>query len=157
MRAALSATLVVQANAATAKRSAGPAAGYLCRTLQRSPPTSICRSASYSSSSIARSEDSQFVGPLPSLLSWLQQAMHTATRVQQACEQSGGLMQVQIHSQALQVAIHATQARSRTAWPNPSVKRSANGVPPGPRYSAGVHYLQRGPGVTPSSPAYLKR
>ena len=39
------------------------------------------------------------------------------------------------------------------AWPNTSFKRSANGRPPGPRYSAGLHCLQRGPGVLPLSPA----
>ena len=37
--------------------------------------------------------------------------------------------------------------------PNFSLKLSPNGEPPGPRYSAGVHYLQRGPGVSPSVPA----
>jgi hypothetical protein len=30
-------------------------------------------------------------------------------------------------------------------------------VPPGPRYRAGVHSLQRGPGAMPLSYAYLKR
>jgi hypothetical protein len=41
--------------------------------------------------------------------------------------------------------------------PNPSVNRSANGKPPGPRYSAGLHFLQRGPGALPLSPGYLER
>ena len=45
----------------------------------------------------------------------------------------------------------------RAVLPNPSVKRSANGRPPGRRSSAGLHYLQRRPGGLPSSPAYLKR
>jgi hypothetical protein len=40
--------------------------------------------------------------------------------------------------------------------PNPSVKRSANGGPPGPR-GFQVHFPPRGPGVPPSSPAYLER
>jgi hypothetical protein len=48
-------------------------------------------------------------------------------------------------------------APSAAVTPNPSVKRSANGVPPGPRYRAGVHSLQRGPGAMPLSYAYLKR
>jgi len=37
--------------------------------------------------------------------------------------------------------------------PNPSLKPSPNGKPPGPRYSAGMHFLQRGPGVSPLAPA----
>ena len=36
---------------------------------------------------------------------------------------------------------------------NPSLKRSANGRPPGPRSRYGVHFLHRGPGVLPLSPA----
>ena len=43
--------------------------------------------------------------------------------------------------------------RAPPALPNPSLKRSANGTPPGPRSRYGVHFLQRGPGVMPSSPA----
>jgi hypothetical protein len=52
-----------------------------------------------------------------------------------------------------QLAVGTLQAKLDAAWPNTSLKRSANGVPPGPRSSAGVHYLQRGPGATPLSPA----
>ena len=37
--------------------------------------------------------------------------------------------------------------------PNPSLKRSANGRPPGPGLRYGVHFLSPGPGVLPSSPA----
>ena len=39
------------------------------------------------------------------------------------------------------------------AVPNPSFKPSPNGKPPGRRYSAGLHFLQRRPGVLPSVPA----
>ena len=39
----------------------------------------------------------------------------------------------------------------RTAAPNQSLKRSANGMPPGPGRGA-VHSPQPGPGATPSSP-----
>jgi len=39
------------------------------------------------------------------------------------------------------------------ALPNPSLKPSPNSKTPGPRYSAGVHFLQRGPGVFLSVPA----
>ena len=37
--------------------------------------------------------------------------------------------------------------------PNPSLKRSANGMPPGPPTGYGVHFPVAGPGVLPSSPA----
>ena len=39
------------------------------------------------------------------------------------------------------------------ALPNPSLKRSANGRPPGPVWRYAVHFHQPGPGVLPSSPA----
>ena len=39
------------------------------------------------------------------------------------------------------------------ALPNPSLKRSANGRPPGPVWRYAVHFRQPGPGVLPSSPA----
>ena len=39
------------------------------------------------------------------------------------------------------------------AWPNPSLKRSANGKPPGPVWRYAVNFRQPGPGVLPSSPA----
>ena len=40
-----------------------------------------------------------------------------------------------------------------TPMPNPSLKRSANGRPPGPVWRYAVHFRQPGPGVLPSSPA----
>ena len=40
-----------------------------------------------------------------------------------------------------------------TVLPNPSLKRSANGRPPGPVWRYAVHFRQPGPGVLPSSPA----
>jgi hypothetical protein len=46
------------------------------------------------------------------------------------------------------------QAKRRVALrPNPSLKPSPNGKPPGRRYSAGVHFLQRRPGAFPLVPA----
>ena len=39
------------------------------------------------------------------------------------------------------------------ALPNPSLKRSANGRPPGPVWRYAVHFRQPGPGVLPLSPA----
>ena len=54
------------------------------------------------------------------------------------------------------VANQMHQGRSllshQLAVPNPSLKRSANGVPPGPRGRA-VYHRPRGPAVTPPSPA----
>ena len=37
--------------------------------------------------------------------------------------------------------------------PNPSLKRSANGRPPGPVWRYAVHFRQPGPGVLPLAPA----
>ncbi len=45
-----------------------------------------------------------------------------------------------------------TPGRRANALPNPSLKRRANGVPPGPRGRAGYH-RPRGPVATPLSPA----
>ena len=39
--------------------------------------------------------------------------------------------------------------------PNPSVKLSTNGRPPGPSHRYGVHFLWLGPGVLPLAPAGL--
>jgi hypothetical protein len=39
------------------------------------------------------------------------------------------------------------------AWPNPSLKRSTNGRPPGPVWRYAVHFRQPGPGVLPLAPA----
>ena len=43
--------------------------------------------------------------------------------------------------------------KHRWAPPNPSLKRSANGRPPGPVWQYAVHFRQPGPGVLPLSPA----
>jgi hypothetical protein len=52
--------------------------------------------------------------------------------------------------------VHASR-HLRVPPPNPSVKRSANGRPPGPGRWYPVHFHRPGPGVLPLSPAYLKR
>ncbi len=44
-------------------------------------------------------------------------------------------------------------SRIRAARPNPSLKRSANGRPPGPATGYGVHFPVAGPGVLPLAPA----
>ena len=41
--------------------------------------------------------------------------------------------------------------------PNPSVKRTLSGMPPGPGRRYAVHFRQPGPGVMPLRSAYLKR
>jgi hypothetical protein len=41
----------------------------------------------------------------------------------------------------------------RVVLPNPSLKRSANGRPPGPDRRCYAHFLRPGPGVLPLSPA----
>ncbi|CAD5373030.1 hypothetical protein RA210_U280005 [Rubrivivax sp. A210] len=41
----------------------------------------------------------------------------------------------------------------RNARPNPSLKRSTNGRPPGPGLWHTVHFHSPGPGVLPSAPA----
>jgi hypothetical protein len=41
--------------------------------------------------------------------------------------------------------------------PNPSVKRSANGMPPGPGLWHTVHFHSPGPGGMPLATAYLER
>ena len=43
------------------------------------------------------------------------------------------------------------------ALPTPSIKPSPNSKPPGQRYSAVLHFLQRWPGVSPLVPAYVER
>jgi len=49
---------------------------------------------------------------------------------------------------------HATSALPiRAVWPNQSLKRSDNGMPPGPGLRYCVHFLSPGPGVIPLSPA----
>jgi hypothetical protein len=54
-------------------------------------------------------------------------------------------------SSSLQHAVRCT--RLRAARPNPSLKRSANGRPPGPGWWYAVHFHQPGPSVLPLSPA----
>ena len=43
--------------------------------------------------------------------------------------------------------------KRRARMPNPSLKRSANGRPPGPVWRYAVHFRQPGPGVLPLLPA----
>ena len=47
--------------------------------------------------------------------------------------------------------------RQHVATPNPSVNRSANGMPPAPGQRYAVHFRRPGAGVTPLSPGYLER
>ena len=68
-----------------------------------------------------------------------------------------------IFSEPLRKSRYATRAAGSRlgllskALPNPSIKPSPNSKPPGQRYSAVLHFLQRWPGVSPSVPAYVER
>ena len=53
--------------------------------------------------------------------------------------------------------VHTLFAFSHPMRPNPSVKRNANGGPPGPGHGAKAPFPWPGPGVPPSSSAYLER
>ena len=57
-----------------------------------------------------------------------------------------------VQSKNLASPIPAVVPRS-TLLPNPSLKRSANGRPPGPVWRYAAHFRQPGPGVPPSPPA----
>jgi len=48
---------------------------------------------------------------------------------------------------------HSQLRAPAPAWPNPSLKRSANGRPPAPGRWYAVHFHRPGAGVLPSSPA----
>ena len=49
--------------------------------------------------------------------------------------------------------MQANHSSFSAAGPNPSLKPSPNGGPPGPGRMYAVHCLQPGPGVPPSVPA----
>ena len=74
-----------------------------------------------------------------SLLAWAAHKLH-------------GYTMARLRGQA-QPGANPPAAPERAARPNPSLKRSANGRPPGPGPRYGVHFLSPGPGVLPSSPA----
>ena len=52
---------------------------------------------------------------------------------------------------------HQHSGKRRARMPNPSLKRSANGRPPGPGLRYAVHFLSPGQGVLPLVPPQLKR
>ena len=56
-----------------------------------------------------------------------------------------------IAASSLQPRPSSFQVSSTSAWPNPSLNRSANGMSPGPACGA-LHSPQSGPGATPPSP-----
>ena len=61
-----------------------------------------------------------------------------------------------IEPPAVQSSSHTKQSKLSSCSkprPNPSLKRSANGRPPGPGWWYAVHFHQPGPGVLPLSPA----
>ena len=57
------------------------------------------------------------------------------------------------HRKLLSVSVPTSIAFCRAVRPNPSLKRSANGRPPGPGRWYAVHFHRPGPGVLPLSPA----
>ena len=59
---------------------------------------------------------------------------------------------MRFHPTAPRMSIKGSFA-CRTLRPNPSLKRSANGRPPGPGWWYAVHSHQPGPGGLPLSPA----
>ena len=103
--------------------------------------------------SLGRTSSSQFVGP--------QLCLHGGFLVQHV--RLRGIQELQKHGSAsgrwpkpktesfgLRYRVHGTV---RPAWPNHSLKRSANGRPPGPVWRYAVHFRQPGPGALPLSPA----
>ena len=57
------------------------------------------------------------------------------------------------HPTLLYAPFSSNVSSGHTVMPNPSLKRSANGRPPGPVRWYSVHFHRPGPGVLPSSPA----
>ncbi len=98
-------------------------------------------------------ERSQSVGPQPSAQRWRLRVNRPAAGNSSTTVLIRATRTLSRRQSMLQHSFRSLQAQRGAAWPNPSFKRSANGRPPGPRSSAGVHYLQRGPGALPSSPA----
>ena len=84
------------------------------------------------------------------------------------CSSRAGANRAGVHIFGSQVGLAAYAWRISSPTPmslslhrppqaNPSVNLRANGMPPGPSRRYAVHFLQLGPGVTPSSPGYLER
>ena len=91
----------------------------------------------------------------------------TLGRVQSPCPQPSGARK-KVRSCGSQAAVatcpapclhmprnspHSQLRAPAPAWPNPSLKRSANGRPPSPGRWYSVHFHRPGLGVLPSSPA----
>ena len=68
-----------------------------------------------------------------------------------------GICQPLSNSQRASSAAGSRLGLISKALPNPSIKPSPNSKPPGQRYSAVLHFLQRWPGVSPLVPAYVER
>jgi hypothetical protein len=66
----------------------------------------------------------------------------------------GGLPPSSTKHRTLLYSPFSSNVRSgHTVMPNPSLKGSTNGMPPGPGHRYGVHCLRPGPGVLPLAPA----
>ena len=92
---------------------------------------------------------SQFVGPPPRGAVWLRPAWLVAAGIPLPRPSAPEFAP----SAVLWPARWSTRAASPSpVRPNPSLKGSANGRPPGPGRRYAVHCLRPGPGVLPSSP-----
>ena len=98
------------------------------------------------------------------------QAKITGTQARSTCMLLSGCGNLPVHQalgsfrqrsrslrRVIELQTSSSQGKPRhtpaCVWPNPSLKRSANGRPPGPVWRYGVHFRQPGPGVLPLSTA----
>ena len=100
----------------------------------------------------AESNDPQ-LRPLKERISQIGQAITAENEGEPINEQKvRGLLQEQ-NAAILALVKHIAAHTGGSDAANPSLKRSANGRPPGPVWRYAVHFRQPGPGALPSSPA----
>ena len=129
--------------------------------LASKPPTSLSRKARWQWRSFAfttirpsKALDNQFVGLQPGLLSWHQPAGHAAAGSSVCANRQRIGEQMSKLSGCHASAQRSWQGKAREAWPNHSLKLSANGVSRWPS-SAGpaAHFALAVQRATPLSPA----
>ena len=98
------------------------------------------------------------------------QARITGTQARSTCMLLSGCGNFRVHQalgsflprsrslrRVIELQTSSSQGKPRhtpaCVWPNPSLKRRANGMPPGPASRYAVHFLLAGPGGMPLSPA----
>ena len=69
----------------------------------------------------------------------------------------GRSCQTSLFASKKKIAVNSGSSQPSPAWPNPLVKRTRSGMPPGPGWRYAVHFRHPGPGVTPPRSAYLQR